>query len=207
MKVVIADDHPLFCEGLAALLTREGVEVAGVANDGHQALRLCQELAPAAAVLDIGMPVLNGLAAAREIQRVGTTRVVLLTLHRDEEYLLDALRAGIKGYALKSQSGSQVVAALLAVAGGGTYVSPELSSALVESYLARAGTQPPPLSLRESQVLQLIAEGSTTKEVAQALGLSVKTVDCHRTSLMRKLDIHDIAGLVRYAVRRGVVEA
>ena len=208
MRLLIADDHPLFCEGLQAHLTRLGHEVVAVAHDGAEALRLCAQLAPAVAVLDVEMPVLNGLGAAREIQRTTDTRVVLLTLHHEEQFLLDALRAGVKGYVLKSQAGHDVAEAVRAVAAGGTYVSPTLSGPLIERFLAGPEQAPaPPLSLRESQVLQLVAEGKTSKQVAQALDLSVKTVEAHRTSLMRKLDIHDVAGLVRYAVRRGGVRA
>jgi DNA-binding NarL/FixJ family response regulator len=208
VRLLIADDHPIFCEGLQAHLTRQGHDVVAVAHDGAQALRLCADLAPAVAILDMEMPVLNGLGAAREIQRTTSTRVVMLTLHHEEQYLLEALRAGVKGYVLKSQAGRDIVEAITAVAAGGTYVSPAVSGALVERFLAgRQEDAASPLSLRESQVLQLVAEGRTTKQIAQALDLSVKTVEAHRTSLMRKLDIHDVAGLVRYAVRRGVVRA
>lgn len=207
-RVLLADDHPLLRQGLRALLEREGFAVAGEAADGAEAVELARRLRPDVAVLDLSMPLLSGMEAAREIQSEGLARsgVVLLTVHREDHYVLEALRAGIRGYVLKSQAPEQVAEAIRQVARGGVYLSAGLSEVLLDAYVNRKDPEEDPLSPRERQVLQLVAEGKTTKEVASALNISVKTADSHRSRLMKKLDIHETAGLVRYAIRRGVVE-
>ncbi|HEV8253395.1 MAG TPA: response regulator transcription factor [Vicinamibacteria bacterium] len=184
-----------------------GFTVAGQAGDGREAVRLARELRPEVAVLDLGMPLLNGLDAAREIRQAVTgTAVVLLTLHREEQYVLEALRSGVRGYVLKTQASGDLIEALAQVLRGSIYLSMGITRVLVDAYLS--GNERPHhlLTPRERQVLQLVAEGKTTKEVAQVLGLSVKTADSHRTRLMQKLDIHETAGLVRYAIRSGLVQ-
>lgn len=207
LRVFLADDHPLLRNGLRGLLEREGFTVVGEAGDGKEALKLVRQLKPDVAVLDLSMPLLSGIEAARTIQSEGVARgVVLLTVHREDHYVLEALRAGIRGYVLKSQAPEDIAAAIRQVATGGSYLSPGLSDVLLDAYVNRREPVDDPLSPRERQVLRLVAEGKTTKEVAANLEISVKTADSHRSRLMKKLDIHETAGLVRYAIRRGVVE-
>ena len=206
LRVLIADDHPLMRQGLRAQLEKEGFEVVAAAADGHEAVALAAKLSPDVAVLDIGMPGLNGLEAAREIRRQGQARaIVLLTLHAEDHYVLEALRVGVKGYVLKSQPPQAVVDAIHQALRGDVYLSPGVSRILVDAYLSGREPTEELLSPRERQVLQLVAEGRTTKEIAQILDVSVKTADSHRGRLMKKLDIHETAGLVRYAIRRGVI--
>ena len=165
------------------------------------------EVRPDVAILDISMPLLNGLEAAREIQKSGErTRTILLTRHDEDQYVTAALRAGVKGYVLKSQAADGLVAAIHKVSGGGIYLSPGISRAVVEAFLTRSDLPADPLTSRERQVLQLVGEGKSTKDVASILGISVKTAESHRSRLMRKLDIHETASLVRYAIRRGLVQ-
>ena len=206
MRVLIADDHPLLRQGLRGLLEREGFEVVGAAADGHEALALATRLIPDVAVLDIAMPGLNGLDAAREIQRQNLAKAtILLTMHTEDHYVLEALRAGVKGYVLKSQAPQAVADAIRQAYRGEVYLSPGISRILVDAYVSKREPAQELLSRRERQVLQLVAEGKTTKEIAQILDVSVKTADSHRGRLMKKLDIHETAGLVRYAIRRGVI--
>ncbi|HET6922389.1 MAG TPA: response regulator transcription factor [Anaeromyxobacteraceae bacterium] len=207
IRVILADDHALVRQGLKALLEREGFLVAGEASDGQEAVRLVPEVRPEVAILDISMPLLNGLDAAREIRKCAEgTKTILLTRHDEDQYVTAALRAGVKGYVLKSQAATDLVAAIRQVSGGGIYLSPGVSRAVVEAYLSKSELPADPLTSRERQVLQLIGEGKSTKEVAALLGVSVKTAESHRTRLMQKLDIHETASLVRYAIRRGLVQ-
>jgi len=193
-------------QGLRTLLEREGLDVIGEASDGRDAIRLAQRLQPDVAVLDLVMPLLNGVDAAREITKVSRkTKTILLTMHTEDRYVIEALKAGIRGYVLKTQAASDLVEAISEVFKGTTYLSPGVSGALVEAYLAKIDFREPPLTPRQRQVLQLVAEGKTTKEVASLLGVSVKTAESHRASLMEKLSIHETAGLVRYAIRIGLI--
>ena len=208
IRVILADDHPMFRQGLKALLEREGFQTQGEASNGHEAVRLARQVDPDIAILDFGMPLLNGIDAAREIQKRATrTQVILLTMFEEDAYVLEALRAGIRGYVLKAQAAADLVGAIRAVLRGSVYLSPGISEAVVKAYMSKIDMPPDPLSSRERQVLQLVAEGKTTKEVAAVLGLSVKTAESHRTRIMQKLDIHETAGLVRYAIRRGLIKA
>ncbi len=206
LRVVIADDHAIVRQGVRGLLEREGFDVVAEAGDGKEAVRLTQELGPDVAVLDFVMPVQDGLDTAQEISQVSPgTRAILLTMHAEEPYVVRALQAGIRGYVLKSQTAVELVGAITEVMRGGTYFSPGVSGAIVQAYQARNEPPSDHLTPRERQVLQLVAEGKTTKEVAQLLGISAKTADSHRSRIMSKLDIHETAGLVRYAIRQGLI--
>jgi two-component system, NarL family, response regulator NreC len=207
LRVVLADDHLLVRQGLRALLEREGMLVAGEASDGDEAVRLIPQVRPDVAVLDISMPVLNGLDAAREILKTCEgTKIVLLTRHDEDQYVTEALRAGVKGYVLKNQAATDLIHAIQEVCRGEIYLSPGITRAVVHAYLSKSEVRADPLTARERQVLQLVGEGKSTKDIATLLGISVKTAESHRTRLMRKLDIHETASLVRYAIRRGIVQ-
>jgi two-component system response regulator NreC len=207
-RILLADDHQIIREGLRSLLESEGFAVVGEASDGHEAVRLAQTLRPEVSVLDVTMPQLNGLDAARAILRVSPpTKPVLLTMHTEDHYVSAALKAGVRGYVLKSQASADLVQAIREVTRGMTYLSPGISQAVVDARQAKRDLPDDPLTLRERQVLQLVAEGKTTKEVATLLGVRVKTAESHRTRIMAKLNIHDTAGLVRYAVRNGLIQS
>jgi len=209
VRILLADDHEVVREGFRALLEDHGFQIVGEASDGYEAVRLANDLKPAIAVLDLSMPLLSGIQACREIAKVSPfTRTIILTMYRDDQYVLDALRAGVSGYILKSRAGKDLIEAIREVSAGSTYLGPEVSQVVVKAYQA-GGHEPAhsSLSSRETQVLQLVAQGKSTKEVATTLGISVKTASAHRASLMRKLDIHETAGLVRYAIRAGLIAA
>ena len=206
-RVVLVDDHAIVRQGLRALLEREGFAVVGEAADGMKAVQLAKELHPEVVVLDFGMPILNGLDAARAIHEVlPTTKLVLLTMHTDEQYVLEGLRAGIRGFVLKTQASGDLVRAIRDVQAGAVSLGPGMGNTVVEAYLSGRREPADHLTARERQVLQLVAEGRTTKEIAQLLGVGVKTAESHRAHLMGKLGIHDTAGLVRYAIRKGFVQ-
>ena len=207
IRVVLADDHVLVRQGLRSLLEREKFQVVAEASDGQELLRLAETHHPDIAVMDISMPTLNGIEAARELGRSSPqTKTILLTQHEEEQYIHEALEVGVKGYVLKSQIASDLIHAMQQVSRGGIYLSPGVSRAVVDAYRSKSERPSDPLSGRERQVLQLIAEGKSTKDVASLLGISVKTAESHRSRLMQKLDIHETASLVRYAVRRGLVQ-
>lgn len=207
IRVVLADDHVLVRQGLKSLLEREKFQVVAEGSDGQEVIRLVETHQPDIAVIDISMPTLNGIDAARELARTcPKTKVILLTQHEEEQYIYEALEAKVKGYVLKSQVASDLIHAMQQVSRGGIYLSPGVSQAVVEAYHSKSERPSDPLSVRERQVLQLIAEGRSTKDVASLLGISVKTAESHRSRLMQKLDIHETASLVRYAVRRGLVQ-
>jgi DNA-binding NarL/FixJ family response regulator len=207
-RILLADDHAVVRQGLKALLEREGFTIVADVGDGQAAVRAVRERCPDVAVLDFSMPLLNGRDAAREIlQACPRTRTILLTMHTDDRYVLDALRAGIRGYVVKTQAAEDLVRAIQEVQRGMTYLSPGISRAVVEAYLQKSELPPDPLTSREREVLQLVAEGKSTKEVARLLGISFKTAESHRTRIMKKTDIHETAGLVRYAVRQGLIQA
>jgi two-component system, NarL family, response regulator NreC len=206
-SVVLADDHAVVREGVKLLLEMEGFDVVGQAADGLEAVRLVRDLNPDIAVLDRSMPLLNGVDAAREIRQFcPRTRLILLTMDNDENHLLEALRAGFRGCVLKSYEARELVEAIRTVMRGSTYLHPGLSHVVVEAFIARTAIQPDPLSPRERQVLQLLAEGKKTREVAALLCVSIKTAESHRTRIMKKLGIKETAGLVRYALRQGVTQ-
>ena len=207
VTVLLVDDHPVFRQGLRILLERERFEILGEASDGLEAIALAERLQPDVVVIDLAMPVLNGVDAVREIvKRSPRSKSILLTMYTEEHHVLEALRAGAKGCVSKSQAAEHLLQAIQDVCAGGVYLSPHLSGAVVQAYLAKTELPYDPLTPRERQVLQLIAEGKTTKEAAAVLEVSAKTADTHRTNLMEKLDIHSTAGLVRYAIRRGLLQ-
>lgn len=208
IQVLLADDHQIVRQSLKVLLEKEGLKIIGEASNGQEAVRIAESLHPDVAVLDVSMAVLNGIDAAKEIQKVSPqTKTIFLTVHDEDPYLLDALRVGAKGYVVKTHAAENLVQAIREASRGGVYLSPEVSRAVVQAYQNKTELSSEPLSPRERQVLQLIAEGKTTKEVAGVLNISVKTAETHRTRIMEKLDIHETAGLVRYAIRRGLVQA
>jgi len=207
IRVIVADDHQLVRQSLRVLLEREGFGVVGEAANGQEALQLAEKLHPEVVVMDLAMPVLNGIDAAREIQRVSPKcKTILLTMHADRQYILEGLRNGAKGYVMKTHAASDLVRAIREAARGGTYLSPEISAAVIQAYQNHTEIPRDPLSSRERQVLQLIAEGKSTKEAAVTLDISVKTAETYRTRIMQKLDIHETASLVRYAIRVGLVQ-
>lgn len=207
-RILLADDHALFRDGLKALLATAEFEIVAEAANGQDVIREARRLKPDLAVLDIGMPGLNGVDAAREVLRASPrTRVIVLTMHKDHAYVAEALRAGVRGYVLKSRGAEEMLEALREVARGGVYLSPGLSREVAEGFLRGDKPVESPLSPREREVLQLVAEGKTTKEVAAALFISFKTVESHRQRIMSKLDLHETASLVRYAIRNGLIQA
>lgn len=207
VSVLLADDHPVVRQGLRALLERELFHVVGEAADGFEAIAMAERLQPQIVVIDLAMPALNGIDAVREIvKRAPRAKAILLTMFTEEHHVLEALRAGVKGCVSKSQAAEHLLQAIQDVSLGGVYLSPHVSGAVVQAYLAKSDLPYEPLTPRERQVLQLIAEGKTTKETAAMLDVSVKTAETHRTNLMVKLDIHSTAGLVRYAIRRGLLQ-
>ena len=207
IRIVLADDHVLVRQSLKTLLEREGFQVVAEASDGQEAVRHAGSLQPDIVVMDISMPILNGLNAAREMSRsIPKTKIILLTQHDEGQYISEALDAGVKGYVLKNQVASDLLEAIRQVSRGQVYLSPGVSRGVMEAYHSKSEKSKNSLTLRERQVLQLIAEGKSTKDVASLLGISVKTAESHRTRLMNKLDIHETASLVRYAVRQGMVE-
>jgi DNA-binding NarL/FixJ family response regulator len=206
-RILLVDDHALVRQGLRSLLERAGFVVVGEAADGLEAVQQVRSLSPDIVVMDISMPSQNGLNAAREIRQMGSdTKIVLLTQHSEEMYIADALEAGVAGYVLKAQVSNDLIHAIQQVSGGKVYISPGISSAVLAAYKSRLEKKGDPLTLRERQVLQLIAEGKSTRDVASLLFISVKTAETHRSRLMQKLDIHETAGLVRYAIRHGLVQ-
>jgi len=204
----MAEDHQIVRQGFKALLEQEGFDVVGEAGDGHEAVRLIEKHKPDVAIVDIAMPLLNGIDVAREVPRVSPdTRTILLTMHTDSSYILEALRAGVTGYLVKTRAVEDLTKAIREVCRGAVYLSSNVSREAVDAYLANGDVDPNPLTARERQVLQLVAEGRSTKEVAGVLGISVKTAESHRCRIMRKLGIHQTAGLVRFAIRQGMISA
>jgi len=214
IKVLLADDHTIARQGLRALLdSQEDIEVVGEAEDGRQAFEKTKELVPDVVVIDITMPNLNGIEATRQIKKLNPEiKVLVLTVHDNEEYVHQMLQAGASGYLLKESAVSDLVSAINAVKKGGIFLSPAISKVVVKDYIrhTEGGSgdfdSMDVLSSREREVLQLIAEGHTNREVAHLLKLSVKTVDVHRSHIMEKLNIHDVTGLVKYSIRKGLIK-
>lgn len=210
VRVLLAEDHTLVRAGLRSLLSElPWVDVVAEAADGREAVRLCSEHKPQVVLMDITMSDLNGLEATTRITRKHpATRVIILSMHSNEEYVRRALSVGAAGYMLKDAERTELELALKSVARGGSYLSPAVSRPVITDYAERASRDPVGrLTPRQREILQLIAEGYSTKEIAAKLSLSAKTIETHRAQLMHRLDIHDVAGLVRYAIRAGVASS
>ncbi|MDB6015947.1 MAG: Two component transcriptional regulator, LuxR family [Pedosphaera sp.] len=210
IRILLADDHTLLRAGIHSLLEKmPGVEVVGEAADGREAMSMVKALLPNMVLMDIAMAGLNGLeATARIIKEFPQVRIIILSMHANEEYVLQTLRAGAAGYLLKDAATAELELAIQAVAKGDTYLSPAISKRVIEDYVGRTSGQKGPaeqLTPRQREILQMVAEGKSTKEIAFLLNLSVKTVETHRAQLMDRLDIHDVPGLVRHAMRTGLV--
>ena len=214
VRVLLADDHTLIRAGIRALLESVlGMEVVAESGDGREALELIEKHTPDVVLLDIDMPGLNGLEVARRAAGASPrTRLVILSMYADPAFVRQALQAGVKGYLLKGAVVSELPLAIQSVMRGETYLTPKVSQAVVSGFLreGEGGQQPVAqegLTGRQREILQLIAEGRSTKEIAQVLDVSVKTVETHRQRLMDRLGIHDVAGLVRFAIRTGIVSS
>jgi two-component system response regulator NreC len=212
IRIVLADDHKLMRSGLRVLLEQQqDFAVVGEASDGREAVTLVSSQKPDVLVMDIGMPNLNGIEAAAQItQNHPEISVVMLSMHSDESYVLRALKAGAKGYLLKDSAETDLIRAVHSVAEGKSFFSPAVSKVLLNDYvrkLKRSGTEDPYdlLTPREREVLQLVAEGKSNKDVAQLLNLSVYTVETHRSNIMEKLNLHGVPELILYAVRKGII--
>lgn len=210
MKILIADDHKIMREGLKTLLEKQpGMKVVAETNDGLEAVRLAQEHIPELIIMDVTMPGMNGIGAARRIREIcPVTKIVILSMHADRRYVLEAFKAGAVGYLLKDSAFEELIQAIKAVFRNKIYVSPDITDLLVRDYISNehepnAGPYAV-LSLREREVLQLLAEGKSTKQTADKLSISVKTVETHRQQLMQKLNLHSIAELTKYAIREGL---
>ncbi|HZP92718.1 MAG TPA: response regulator transcription factor [Burkholderiales bacterium] len=211
LRVIVIDDHNLVRAGIRALLsTIRGVEVVAEAADGAEAPALIEKYGPDVVLMDIAMKSLNGLNATAKITAAHPqVRVLILSMHANEEYVLQALRAGAAGYLLKEAATAELEIALQAVSRGETYLSPPVSRAVVDGYVSRtaAEREHDGLTPRQREILRLIAQGLGTKEIAYQLDLSVKTIETHRAMLMERLGIRDVAGLTRYAIRAGLISA
>jgi DNA-binding NarL/FixJ family response regulator len=212
VRVLLAEDHWLVRASFKSLLTDfAGIEVVAEAGDGREALELIAQHRPDLVLMDISMPGLNGLEATRRIVKEHPgIKVIVLSMHAGEEYVLQALRAGASGYVLKGAAPGELELAIASVARGERFLSPAISKQVIEVYLGRVAkpaSSLEQLTPRQREILQLVAEGKSSKQIAQLLNASIKTIESHRASLMERLDIHDVAGLVRYAIRHGLVSA
>jgi DNA-binding NarL/FixJ family response regulator len=212
IRVLLADDHDVLRKGIRFLLAAEpGITVVGEASDGRSAVRLAGDLQPDVVIMDIAMPELNGIEAASQITRRSGSAIIILSMYSDEEYILRALSAGAKGYLLKDAAEPDLLRAVRSVARGKPFFSPAVAEVLLDDYvqrLQREGRQDTYdlLTDREKEVLQLLAEGKTNKEVANLLNLGVSTVETHRVNLMQKLNVHNTAELVLYAVKKKILK-
>lgn len=211
-RIVIVEDHTVIRQGLKALLNSSNdIEVVGEAGDGLNAIRRIMEVNPDLALLDLSMPKMGGISVIKEInKRCSETGILVLTMHKDEEYVLEAFQSGAKGYCLKSSSRDELFVAIRAVLSGKTYVSPEISDRVLEGYLetkkkVKETSSWDTLTQREREVLKIVGEGYRNKEIADYLCISVKTVEKHRANIMQKLDLHTASGLTAYAIDKGLV--
>lgn len=212
IRILLADDHTILRDGIRNLLDEEpDMEVVGEAEDGREAVQLAQQLKPDVVIMDIAMPLLNGVEATRQIKRDHPQcQVLVLTMHDDEEYIRQVLEAGALGYVLKYAAAGELFGAIRAVHRGEAVLSPAITRLVIEDFLRWANVQPQytPNSLtpREREVLQLVAEGYTNREISGILSVSIKTVQAHRTNLMQKLNLHDRGELIKYAIQKKIIE-
>lgn len=207
MRILLCDDHTMMRDGLRAILEREGLEVVGEASNGHEALESARRLQPEIVVMDISMPGLNGIDATRSLlAEARGTKVIGLSMNSDQRYVVAMFKAGAVGYLLKNAASDELIRAVRAVAADLTYVSPSIGSIVVDTFVAASGpaSAAKALSPREREVLQLLAEGSPSKEIATRLNVSVATVESHRRQIVEKLNLHSIAELTKYAIREGL---
>ena len=208
IRILLADDHAVVRQGFKMILDAQpDMEIVGEAGNGHEAVELAEKLKPDVVVMDVAMPELNGIEATRRVMEgVAHARVLALSMHKDSVYVREVLRAGARGYLLKDSGAADLVSAVRAVARGEGYLSPAVSDAVLDDYRKHVTDPIDLLTSREREVLQMLAEGKTNKEIAGVLNLSVYTVDAHRGRIMEKLNLHSINELVRFAVRNGLVD-
>ncbi|MGA1995983.1 MAG: response regulator transcription factor [Bryobacteraceae bacterium] len=208
IRILLADDHAVVRQGFKMILAEQpDMEIAGEAANGREAVELAEKIKPDVVVMDVAMPELNGIEATRRLAASAPhTRVLALSMHKDSVYVREILRAGARGYLLKDSPAQDMLAAVRAVAGGEGYISPAVSSAVLDDYRKHVTNPIDLLTSREREVLQMLAEGKTNKEIATVLKLSVYTVDAHRGRIMEKLNVHSINELVRFAVRNGLID-
>ncbi|HUI82558.1 MAG TPA: response regulator transcription factor [Bryobacteraceae bacterium] len=208
IRIILADDHAVVRQGFKMILgAQPDMEIVGEAGNGREAVELVEKLKPDVVVMDVAMPELNGIEATRRVAAsVPHTRVIALSMHKDSVYVREVLRAGARGYLLKDSDAGDLVSAVRAVAKGDGYLSPSVSNAVLDDYRKHVTDPIDLLTSREREVLQMLAEGKTNKEIATVLNLSVYTVDAHRGRIMEKLNLHSINELVRFAVRHGLVD-
>jgi len=210
IRIVLADDHEIVREGLSALLSSQsGMELVGLACNGHEAIRLVHEQSPDMAVMDVAMPDMNGIEATRQMLRHSSEiKVLALSIHSDKRFIVEMLKAGASGYLLKDCAFHELAHAIEAVMSGQIYLSPSITGVVVDDYMERISDEEASafsgLTTRERKVLQLLTEGHSTKDVARRLHLSIKTIETHHQNIMTKLDIHTLAGLTKYASREGL---
>jgi DNA-binding NarL/FixJ family response regulator len=211
-KILLVDDHALFREGIRALLSAESdIEVVGEAADGLRAIELAEKLSPDIIVMDLVMPGMNGMQAAQKLHdKYPEMKILILSMYDDDEYIRQILKAGASGYVLKRAASEDLLRAIRDVGKGGSALHPTVAAKLIKDYVRRTkstdyGDLGSALTARESEVLKLVAEGHTNQQIADILGLGRKTVDTHRTNIMRKLDLHDVTALVKYALKRGLI--
>ncbi|HBL18677.1 MAG: DNA-binding response regulator [Elusimicrobia bacterium GWA2_69_24] len=210
LRLLLCDDHRIFREGLKTLIEgKSGLHVVAEAQDGPAAVERARDLAPDIVVMDISLPKLNGIETTRRILNLRRgIKVIVLSMHSDRRFVTEALKAGASGYLVKDSAFDELFAAICAVNDGKTYLSPAIAQIVVDGCVGRvspADAAASPLTRREQEVLQLLAEGSSTKEIALRIGVSIKTIETHRMHIMAKLDIHNVAGLTRYAIREGII--
>lgn len=212
VSIVVADDHKIVREGLIRLLeVRQDFTVVGEASDGEEAVALVMEKQPDVVLMDINMPKLSGIDATRRLEKAGCrSKILVLSMHESRAYVEEVLRAGASGYVVKNSASKDVHAAIDAVHSGASYLSPAITQQIVDAIARPEDSGEPRLSMlteREREVLELITEGLSSKEIASDLGVSLRTIDSHRSNLMEKLNIHKVSGLVRFAIRAGLIEA
>ncbi|MEZ4729262.1 MAG: response regulator transcription factor [Caldilineaceae bacterium] len=212
IRVLLAEDHTIVRKGIRMILDAEpGVVVVGEAENGREAVEKAEQLQPDIVVMDHTMPILNGLEATRQLRtRLPDTKVLILTMHTNEAYIFEFLQAGAAGYLVKQSAPTDLIAAIMAIQQGQSYLSPAISKTVIEEYVRQGevsgkGGNPATLTAREREVLQLIAEGHSNREIAEQLHISVKTVGVHRVNLMQKLDLHSPTELTKYAIRKGII--